>query len=349
MDNKRIGNFIRKLREEKDLTQEELADELHIHRTLLTKIETGKASLTSDNLIEICNYFEISTDELLLGRKNDNNKINNRINDVTLKMYEESLREKKKTKRLLISIILIILIFILYFFLTFYYSFVIYRLVVNDHYIDIDYGVFIKSNDMSHMHLNYSIDNEDKVKAVKVFYEENNVRFYLNSYSNHIELNSYSNFDGDINSLFDNLYFEIITNNDGEKIVKVSFEEEYSNGNYIYKMINNFKGLLSNKKSYAKSEIYYDALNVVNNIDNIKSDKYKIIYNNKVLHIELDDNKVYEYFIFDKEYLDYYIDNKEVYSYNLSTKECLNGDCKNINEDIKKLKNIIDELNESEM
>lgn len=347
MDDKKIGNFIRKLREEKELTQEEMALELHIHRTLLTKLETGKASLTSDNLIEICNYFDISTDELLLGRKNDNNRKNNRINDVTLKMYEESLREKKKTKRLLISIVIIILIFILYFFLTFYYSFVMYDLQVSSNYISVDYGVLIKSNDMMHMRLDYSLNNEE-VKTVKVFYEENNAKFYLNNYTNHIELNNY-NYSDDVNILIDNLYLEIIMNDGVQKAVKVSFYESYSNGNFIYKMIGKLKSILGNKKDYTRSEIYYDISNIINNIDNIKSDKYKITYNNKVLHIEIDDNKYYEYFRSDKEYLDYYVDDREIYSYNLSKKECLNGDCKNIKEDIENLKNIIRELSESGM
>ena len=39
MDQKKFGEFVKKLREEKNLNQEQLGNEVHVHRTTVNKWE----------------------------------------------------------------------------------------------------------------------------------------------------------------------------------------------------------------------------------------------------------------------------------------------------------------------
>ena len=372
MDNKKIGLFIKMLREEKELTQEQLAEALHIHRTLLTKIETGKASLTSENLIEICHYFDISSDELLLGRKTSK-KSNNKINDVTIKMYEDHLKEKSKTKKLLISIILIIFLFAIYFFLTFYYSFKIYRLNAFSSYINLLDGTLIKNNDLVYLNLKFDIKENSNVEKVELYYESNNTKFYLNNNNNTYQMLDYKDNPHIFNNISfdkikDNLYLEVTLNNGKIKDIKISSVEEYDNSNLIYNLIDKLKNAFNTKEEYKKTDLYYDYLKINNKNTEIDlEDKtYNISFDKNLLKIEYqEDNqkKKWEYFISEegrsngyskyyilqKEYLDFYIDDQEIYSYNLSTNECLNGKCDKTQNDITKVQKIIVTILESEM
>ncbi len=58
----KIGKDIRSLREEKGFSQDELADIMGIHRSTISKIETGKFAITIDYLVKFAWYlgFELS-------------------------------------------------------------------------------------------------------------------------------------------------------------------------------------------------------------------------------------------------------------------------------------------------
>lgn len=65
-----IGNNIYKLRAEKNLSQGELADILDVSRQSVSKWETDTAVPDLDKLIRLCDFFEVSLDEIV-GRKAD--------------------------------------------------------------------------------------------------------------------------------------------------------------------------------------------------------------------------------------------------------------------------------------
>ncbi len=60
-----LSDKLSNLRKKRGLTQEELALELFISRSMIAKYETGKAYPTNDILQKIADYFEISVDELV--------------------------------------------------------------------------------------------------------------------------------------------------------------------------------------------------------------------------------------------------------------------------------------------
>ena len=55
------------LRKQLGLTQEQLAEELHISDVHLRRLETGRSTGSVDLVIEIAAFFNISVDYLLLG------------------------------------------------------------------------------------------------------------------------------------------------------------------------------------------------------------------------------------------------------------------------------------------
>lgn len=67
MDNESISKNILKIRTEKDLTQQEMADWLEISRSAYCKIEYGKTRLINDNLVKIAELAGVSPEEVLLG------------------------------------------------------------------------------------------------------------------------------------------------------------------------------------------------------------------------------------------------------------------------------------------
>lgn len=67
-----IGKRIQKLRKDKGLTQEQLAEELNISTIHLAKIETGKRGCSLDILIGIAVFFDASLDYLALGKAKEN-------------------------------------------------------------------------------------------------------------------------------------------------------------------------------------------------------------------------------------------------------------------------------------
>lgn len=56
---------IRDMREDRDLTQKQLADHLHIRQNTYSQYETGQRQLPLDVLIVLARYYKTSADYLL--------------------------------------------------------------------------------------------------------------------------------------------------------------------------------------------------------------------------------------------------------------------------------------------
>ena len=64
-----FGEKLCELRKSKGLTQEELAKDLYVSRTAISKWESGRGYPSIDSIKEISKYFSVSIDELLSGEK----------------------------------------------------------------------------------------------------------------------------------------------------------------------------------------------------------------------------------------------------------------------------------------
>jgi len=66
-----IGNSLKKLRESKGLTQQEMADIIHTHRTGYSKMENNQQEIPVDGLILLSKNFGMSVDDVIFfGDKN---------------------------------------------------------------------------------------------------------------------------------------------------------------------------------------------------------------------------------------------------------------------------------------
>ena len=64
---KESGKRIRALRLQNKLTQEELAKQLSIDRSLLSHVEAGKRGCSVDLLVRFSSFFSVSLDYLVMG------------------------------------------------------------------------------------------------------------------------------------------------------------------------------------------------------------------------------------------------------------------------------------------
>lgn len=68
MDYYKIGQRIRRIRKERGLSQEELAEQVDISVTHMSHIETGNTKLSLPVLVSIAGVLQVRTDDLLSDR-----------------------------------------------------------------------------------------------------------------------------------------------------------------------------------------------------------------------------------------------------------------------------------------
>lgn len=61
----KFGTRLKNLTKEMGLSQEKLADELHVDKSTIAKYETGKISPSIEMVVILAKYFSVSTDYLL--------------------------------------------------------------------------------------------------------------------------------------------------------------------------------------------------------------------------------------------------------------------------------------------
>ncbi len=69
MDQEKIGGFIKTLRNEKEMTQAELAEVFHVSNKAISRWETGKNMPDISILIELAEFFGVDISEILAGEK----------------------------------------------------------------------------------------------------------------------------------------------------------------------------------------------------------------------------------------------------------------------------------------
>ncbi len=70
-----IANVLKKLREKKEISQEELSFQAELHRTYISQLERGLKSVTVKSLVKITKVLEIEIDDFMKLVKNENKKL----------------------------------------------------------------------------------------------------------------------------------------------------------------------------------------------------------------------------------------------------------------------------------
>ena len=69
MDQIKIGAFLKKLRKEKELTQEQLAEKLSVSGRTVSRWETGNNMPDIGMLIELADFYKVSIPEIIAGER----------------------------------------------------------------------------------------------------------------------------------------------------------------------------------------------------------------------------------------------------------------------------------------
>lgn len=69
MDQKVIGNFLKKLRKEKGITQEQFAEKLNVSGRTVSRWETGSNMPDISLLVAISDFFDVSISEIINGER----------------------------------------------------------------------------------------------------------------------------------------------------------------------------------------------------------------------------------------------------------------------------------------
>ena len=113
MDLNKIGKFISEIRKSKNLTQEELAEELGINNRTISRWENGKNMPDISLYKPLCEILGISIEELVNGERTDKNNINYSIEKAIINTIDSSEKDKSKMNRIIKLLIIIISIIII--------------------------------------------------------------------------------------------------------------------------------------------------------------------------------------------------------------------------------------------
>ena len=67
MDQKKIGRFLKELRKEKDITQEQLAEKIKVSGRTVSRWETGSNMPDISLLAELADFYDVSISEIIDG------------------------------------------------------------------------------------------------------------------------------------------------------------------------------------------------------------------------------------------------------------------------------------------
>ena len=94
MDNKTVKENIYRIRKEKKITQQQMAERLDMSRNSYRRIESGDTVLVNDHIVQIADLLEMSPDELLLG---DSASDGRKILDEMRVGYAQEISDRNRT------------------------------------------------------------------------------------------------------------------------------------------------------------------------------------------------------------------------------------------------------------
>ncbi len=112
MTSKECGNFIAELRKEKKLTQKELAEKINVSDKAVSRWETGKGYPDVTSLVSLSEYFDVSVNELLSGKRLTVENIKETADENLISVFGQ-VQKNKKQQNLQVAIYTSILIVVL--------------------------------------------------------------------------------------------------------------------------------------------------------------------------------------------------------------------------------------------
>ncbi|MCI9597395.1 MAG: helix-turn-helix domain-containing protein [Firmicutes bacterium] len=107
MDQKKVGQFLKALRKEKNITQEALAETLNVSSRTVSRWETGSNMPDISLLVELSEFYQASIPEIIDGERKGE-KMNEGTKETAIKMVEYSKNQFDTKKRKTVSVLLVI-------------------------------------------------------------------------------------------------------------------------------------------------------------------------------------------------------------------------------------------------
>ena len=244
MDTNKFSKFIKELRLERGLSQEQLAEKLFVHRTTVNKWENEDIIPLNDKLISIANFFDVSIDELLNGKRNEKNVDTTVTNNTLITLIKSKSRNKKIIFFLAIGFLVILVNFLLYYFISTYNSVKVYMLYgENDSIRTRDGLVFICKEKVYFRPGNFydEDDNLIDVDLIRLYYfdEKDNEVILLTGGAKTLIIELEQSQETFMNLLNKNkdLYLDVCYNKSCTKI-KLNYFNDFKNNDI---MVNNLK------------------------------------------------------------------------------------------------------------
>lgn len=98
MDQQKIGSFLKELRKEKHVTQEQLAEALGVSGRTVSRWETGRSLPDLDLLMLLADYYGVELRELLDGERKEKT-MDKELKETVVKVADYSNQEKHQLAR----------------------------------------------------------------------------------------------------------------------------------------------------------------------------------------------------------------------------------------------------------
>ena len=251
-----LGSIISDARRSKKISQDKLAEKLHISRQSISNWENNYNFPDLETLKKICKILDLDFDNL---EKYMPNYSNNRK------------RQKRNNVLIVILFIVIILLVIIWGFIKYRNNFEVYGITIQAEDIEISNGIFIKSNinyffqlgNLNFVDSGKDIDNY----RIKIYYKyDNEIRIIVDTqYHDNIILNEKYGYGEYFDNNFDlyNVYVDLISleNNSEVKTYKLQFNKYFESNKLFY-----FKSIgIDNKYTLKESDIISEDVLIDNN------------------------------------------------------------------------------------
>lgn len=109
MDQQKIGQFLKQLRNERKLTQTELAEKLGVTNRSISRWENGVTMPDFDLVIELAKYYAVEVMEILDGERKDND-MDKKTEELMLKVADYGNEEKNYFSKRMCAMFIIAII-----------------------------------------------------------------------------------------------------------------------------------------------------------------------------------------------------------------------------------------------
>ena len=292
MEENNFSTFIKELRMEKGLSQEELAKALYVHRTTVNKWENDNVIPLNDKLLLIADYFDISVDELLNGKRSDINNASLTRNNTIIELIKSKTRSQKLHIYSVLVILILILCFLTYYFISNYNSVKVYILYGENENIRTRDGLLFFSKDKVYFRPgNFYDDNDNLVNVdlIRLYYFDANGDevILLTGASKNLIVELENSREAFINRLNNNekIYIDACYKNSCQKM-ELSYFNDFSNDNLINDEVKDESVSELDTKVRSKADLIKGLI------------QNGFIYNeNDMSYVKTEDDVIYYYFV----------------------------------------------------